>query len=165
MGLSHIIKERMKAKTPGLPVDLVQRSVQTEVLAKQELHRLTEAQQTRLMVKQDDIPKMERPGTNHGYYLFMEDDSRCMVEQQDEGNIQLIKYTDTDRNLPTDQITETEAETYQIPEKDRLTMEDDVETISSTSTADYDMEDVEASLTNIADVFHVIGQEYEKLVR
>ena len=43
-GLSHIIKERMKARTPGIPVDLVQRSVKTEVPAKQELHRLTEAQ-------------------------------------------------------------------------------------------------------------------------
>ena len=53
---------------------------------------------------------------------------------------------------------------YQIPEEDQPTMEDDVETISSTSTADYDREEVEASLTNIADAFHVIGQEYEKLV-
>ena len=44
-------------------------------------------------------------------------------------------------------------------------MEDDVETTSLTSTADYDREEVEASLTNIADAFHVIGQEYEKLVR
>ena len=44
-------------------------------------------------------------------------------------------------------------------------MEDDTETISSTSTADYDREEVEALLTNIADAFHVIGQEYEKLVR
>ena len=63
-----------------------------------------------------------------------------------------------------DQITETEAETYQIPEKDQPTMEDDVETISSTSTADYDREEVEASLTDIADTFHIIGQEYKKLV-
>ena len=43
-------------------------------------------------------------------------------------------------------------------------MEDDVETINSTSTADYDREEVEVLLTNIADTFHVIGQEYEKLV-
>ena len=43
-------------------------------------------------------------------------------------------------------------------------MEDDVEMISSTSTADYDREEVEASLTNIADAFHVIDQGYEKLV-
>ena len=62
-----------------------------------------------------------------------------------------------------DQITETEAEMYQIPEKDQPSM-DDVETISSTSMADYDREEVEASLTNIADVIHVISQEYKKLV-
>ena len=43
-------------------------------------------------------------------------------------------------------------------------MEDDAETISSTSIADYDREEVGASVTNIADTFHVIGQEYEKLV-
>ena len=70
---------------------------------------------------------------------------------------------DTDRTLPMDQITETEAEMYQIPEKDQPSMEDDVETISL--TADYDRERIEASLTNIADAFHVIGQQYKKLVR
>ena len=133
---------------------------------KQELHRLTETQQTRLIVKQDDILRTERPGTNRGYYLFVEDDSRCMVEQQEkEGNIQLIRDTDTDRTLPMDQITETEAEMYQIPEKINHPLKDDVETVSSTSTANYDRKEVEALLTNIADAFHVIGQEYEKLVK
>ena len=91
------------------------------------MHRLTETQQIRLIVKQDDILRMERPGTNRGYYLFVEDDSRCMVEQDTEGNIRLIRDTDTDRTLPTDQITETEAEMHQIPEKDQPSMEDDVE--------------------------------------
>ena len=48
----------------------------------------------------------------------MKADSRCMIEQQDkEGNIQLIKDMDKDKILPTDRITETEAEMYQIPEK------------------------------------------------
>ena len=37
------------------------------------------------------------------------------------------------------------------------------ETISSTSTADYDWEEVETSLTSIAEAFHTIAQEYEKL--
>ena len=32
------------------------------------------------------------------------------------------------------------------------------------STADYDWEEVESLLTTIADAFHTIGQEYEKLV-
>ena len=42
-------------------------------------------------------------------------------------------------------------------------MEDDAEAISSTFTANYDREEGEASFTNIADSFHVIGQEYKKL--
>ena len=112
-------QERMKARTPDIPVDLVQRSVKTEVPAKQELHRLTEAQRTRLMVKQDEIPRIEKPGMNCGYYLFMEDDTGCMIQHRDEeGNIQLIRDMDMDQILPMDQITETEAETYQIPEED-----------------------------------------------
>ena len=40
---------------------------------------------------------------------------------------------------------------------------DKTETISSTSTADYDQDKVEASLTTIAKVFHKIGNEYEHL--
>ena len=64
MGLSHIIKERMKAKTPGIPVDLIQRSVEPEVPEKQELQKLSETQRTKLLVKQDEILRMDRPGTN-----------------------------------------------------------------------------------------------------
>ena len=41
--------------------------------------------------------------------------------------------------------------------------DDDAETISSTSTADYDWGEVETSLTSIAEAFHTIAQEYEKL--
>ena len=55
------------------------------------------------MVKQDEIPRIEKPGMNRGYYLFMEDDSGCMIEQRDEeGNIQLIRDMDTDQILPMD---------------------------------------------------------------
>ena len=39
----------------------------------------------------------------------------------------------------------------------------ETETISSTSMADYDHDEVEASLTAIADAFHRIGNEYEHL--
>ena len=38
-----------------------------------------------------------------------------------------------------------------------------METISSTSTADYDRDEVEASLAAFADAFHKIGNEYEHL--
>ena len=136
-GLSHIVKERMKARTPGIPVDLIQRSVEPEVPEKQELQKLSEIQQTKLLVKQDEIPRMDRPGTNRGYYLLVKDDTGCMVEQQDEeGNTRLVRDTDMSQVLPMDQITEAEAETYQIPENDQPPAEDDIETISSASTAD-----------------------------
>ena len=43
-GMSKMIEERTKARTPGLPVDLVKRNVQVEPAEKQELHQITEEQ-------------------------------------------------------------------------------------------------------------------------
>ena len=87
-GLSQIVKERAKAKAPGLPIDLIQRSVKTEAPERQELHRLMEAQCTRVMTKQGEIPRTEKPMTRHRYYLFVEDNSGYLIEQRDEeGNI------------------------------------------------------------------------------
>ena len=140
-GLSHIVKERMKARTQGIPVDLVQRSVEPEVPEKQELQMLSEIQRTKLLVKQGKILRMDRPGTNRGYYLFVKDDTRCMVEQQDEeGNMALVRDTDTNQVLWTDQIMEAEVETYQIPEHDQPPAENDIEMISSTSATEYDIQ-------------------------
>ena len=120
-----------------------------------------ERQRTQFQVKQDEIPRMERPGTDRGYYLFVEDDAGCLIEQQSG---QTIQDTDTDQHLPTDLITEAEAVTYQVPEQDSLTIDDDAETISSTSTVDYNHEEVKTSLTTISEAFHTIMQEYEKLM-
>ena len=58
---------------------------------------------------------MDRPRTSRGYYLFVEDDAGCMVEQQGE---RIIRDTDTEQHLPTDLITEEEAATYQVPGQD-----------------------------------------------
>ena len=41
--------------------------------------------------------------------------------------------------------------------------DDNAGAISSMSTADYDREEVETSLTSIAEAFHTIAQEYKKL--
>ena len=71
--------------------------------------------------------------------------------------------TDTEQHLPTNLITKAETATYQVPGQDSPTIDDDAETISSTSTADYDREEVETSLTTISEAFHTIAQEYEKL--
>ena len=84
-----------------------------------------------------------------------------MIEQRSR---QVIQDTDTEQHLPTDLITKAEAATYQVPEQDNPTVDDDAETISSTSTADYDRQEVEASLTTISKAFHTIAQEYEKLM-
>ena len=59
-------------------------------------------------------------------------------------------------------ITEAEATTYQVPEQANP-IDDDAETTSSTSMADYDREEVEVSLTTISKAFRMITQEYEKL--
>ena len=83
-----------------------------------------------------------------------------MIEQRDGRTVQ---DTDTDQQLPTELITEAEASMYQVPEQDNPMINDDVEMISSTSTADYNREEVETSLSTISYAFHTIVQEYEKL--
>ena len=91
--VSEIIEERTKVRVPGLPVDLIKRHVWEEPAGKQELHQMTERQKTQCLVKQDEIPRMERPGTDRGYYLFIEDDAGCLIEQQSR---QMIQDTNTD---------------------------------------------------------------------
>ena len=81
--VSQIIKERTKACTPGLPLDLIKRHVREEPLEGQELHQMTNKQKTRLQIKQDEIPRTEKSGTNKGYYLFIEHDTGCLIKQPD----------------------------------------------------------------------------------
>ena len=59
---------------------------------------------------------------------------------------------------------EAKASTYQVPEQDDAAIDDDAKTVSSMSTADYNREEVEGSLTTISEAFHTIAQEYEKLM-
>ena len=77
----------------------------------------------------------------------------------EKGVPMLVLDTETDRQLPTDRITEQDIDKYfaQPNEEDR----NDTETISSASTADYDREEVEMSLVTVAEAFHTIGNEYE----
>ena len=144
-GVSKIIKERTKARAPGLPVDLIERNVQVEPN----------------QMKQDEIPQTDKPGTSQGYYLFIENDAGCIIEQPSG---QAIQDTDTEQHLPTDLIIEAEATTYWVLEQDNPIDDNNAETISSTSMADYDREEVEVSLTTISKAFRTITQEYEKLI-
>ena len=72
----------------------------------------------------------------------------------------MVRDTDTDQCLPMDLITEEEATMYQVLGQDNQMQDDDAKTISSMSTANYDREEVETSLTNITEAFHTIAQEY-----
>ena len=96
-GVSKIIKERTKAWAPGLPVDLTERNVQVEPAERQELHQMMKKQRTRAQMKQDEIPWTDKPGTSRGYYLFIEDDARCIIEQPSG---QAIRDTNTSGIYP-----------------------------------------------------------------
>ena len=83
------------------------------------------------------------------------------LETIDEKGVpMLVLDTVTDRQLPTDHITEQDTGKYFAP-PDEKEDGNDTETISSMSTTDYDQEEVEMSLATVAEAFHTIGSEYE----
>ena len=108
-------------------------------------------------------PHTTRPGTEKGYYVYIEDEASVYLETIDEKGVStLVLDTETDRQFPTDHITEQDTDTYFAPPEEQED-KNDTETISSTSTADYDQEEVEASLATVVEAFHTIGSEYERL--
>ena len=72
----------------------------------------------------------------------------------------LVLDTETDRQLPTDCIMEQDTDKYFMP-PDEQEDGNNTETISSMSTTDYEQEEVEMSLTTVAEAFHTIGSKYE----
>ena len=78
----------------------------------------------------------------------------------EKGVPMLVLDTETDKQLPTDRITEQDTDKY-FAQPDEQEDVNDTETISSTSTADYDREEVEMSLATVAEAFHMICNEYE----
>ena len=98
-----------------------------------------------------------------GYYVYVEDEGDVYIETVDENGVStLVLDTETDQQLMTDYITEKDTEKYFVQPEEQENR-DELETISSTSVADYDREEVGASLTAITDAFHKIGNEYEHL--
>ena len=79
-----------------------------------------------------------RPGTNKGYYVYVEDEGGVYIKTIDEkGILTLVLDTDTDKQLATDYITEQDTKKYFIQPGEQEDG-DEMEMISSTSTADYD---------------------------
>ena len=85
-----------------------------------------------------------------------------METVDEEGVSTLVLDMETDKRLMTDLITEEDTDKY-FTQPGKQEDGNNTETISSTSTTDYDREEVETSLTNIAEAFHTIGNEYECL--
>ena len=83
------------------------------------------------------------------------------LETIDEKGVpKLVLDTETDRQLPTDLVMEQDTDKY-FTQPNKQEDGNDTETISSTSTADYDRKEVEMSLATVAEAFHMIGNEYE----
>ena len=95
--------------------------------------------------------------------MYVEDEGGVYIKTMDEQGIPtLVLDTETDRQLMTDYIMEQDTEKYFVQQEEQKDG-DEMEMISSTSTVDYDQDEVEASLAAITDAFHKIGNEYEHL--
>ena len=95
--------------------------------------------------------------------MCVEDEGGVYIEMVDEEGVPtLVLDTETDRQLMTDYITEQDTEKYFVQQEEQED-EGEMETISSTSMADYNRDEVEASLTTITDAFHKMRNEYEHL--
>ena len=111
--------------------------------------------------KRERAPLTTRPGTEKGYYVYVEDEGGMYLEVIDEKEVPtLVLDSETDKQLPTDLITEQDTNKY-FAQPDEQEDGNDTETISSMSTADYDREEVEKSLATVVEAFHMIGNEYE----
>ena len=156
------IKEKARWHAAGLPMDLIQQMVKEEPdVTKQDIGRITEVQQQAILRKCEKAPQTTRPGTEKGYYVYVEDEGGMYLETINEKGVPtLVLDTETDRQLPTDRITEQDTDKY-FTQPDEQEDRKDTETISSMSTADYDREEVEMNLATVAEAFHTIGNEYE----
>ena len=109
-------------------------------ITKQDIRWITEVQRQAILQKREKTPRTTRPGTEKGYYIYIEDEGGVYLETIDERGVPvLVLDTETDRQLPTDRIMEQDTDKYFASPEDQED-EHDTETISSTSTTDYDRE-------------------------
>ena len=91
-----------------------------------------------ILWKHEKTPHTTRPGTEKGYYVYIEDKGGIYLETIDEKGVpMLVLDTETDSQLPTDHITEQDTDKYFVPPEEQED-ENDTETTSSMSTTDYD---------------------------
>ena len=91
-----------------------------------------------ILQKREKTPHTTRLGTEKGYYVYIEDEGSVYLETIDEKGVpMLVLDTETDKQLPTDRITEQDTDKYFAPPEEQED-KNDTETISSTSTTYYD---------------------------
>ena len=107
-------------------------------VTKQDIGWITEVQRQAILQKHEKIPRTTRPGTEKGYYVYIEDEGSVYLETINEkGVLTLVLGTEIDRQLPTDRIMEQDTDKYFVPPEEQED-KNDTETISSMSTTDYD---------------------------
>ena len=133
------IKEKARQHAPGLLMDLIQRVMKEEPdVTKQDIGWITEVQRQVILRKREKTPCTTRPGTEKGYYVYIEDEGSVYLETIDvKGVLTLVLDTKTNKQLPKDRITEQDTDKYFVPPEEQED-KNDTETISSTSTTDYD---------------------------
>ena len=88
-------------------------------VTKQDIGRITEVQQQAILQKCEKTPRTTRPGTEKGYCVYIEDEGSIYLETIDEnGAPTLVLDTETDRQLPTDRITEQDTDKYFVPHEE-----------------------------------------------
>ena len=105
---------------------------------KRDIERISKVKRQAILHQQERIPRSTRPGTEKGYYMYMEDEGGVYIEMMDEqGILTLVLDTETDRQLTMDYITEQDTEKYVVSQEEQKDG-DEMELISSTSTVNYD---------------------------
>ena len=141
---SAIIQGKGRQQAPGLPTDLLQRIVKVEL--DEEKRDIGEVEQQAILQKKERIPWTTKPGTEKGYYVYIKDDDDIYLETKDEHReTVLVLDTEMNQQLVLDLITEEDTDKYFV-QPDEQEDKDETETISSTSTVDYNREEVEMSL-------------------
>ena len=177
-GFGYIHRLKVKERYPGIPTDLAKtfsHPIEGEV---QDIDRLPEQEIIKVERKHDMIPRRQvniRPEKKTIILCINPDSDSDVVIEEEEGNFRetCIITSRNERNV------EEEAEQADDERSEPLTIEgiepgtslaadqeteDKDETISSTSTQDFDREKVEREFINLASHYQQIGESFKKLV-
>ena len=79
---SAMIKARANQCAPGLPPDLIQRIIKEEPdTSRQDIGWISEMKWQAILRKCEGAPHMMRPGTDRGYYVYVEDEGGVYVKR------------------------------------------------------------------------------------